>query len=121
MVEQLRKILGCGEDIELEHAVRIGFGGVHDDVWIPKIAAEGWIVITGDSGRQSKPGKGKLPLVCKEWRVTFAACSPSIVNYDSSRKLRLLLDVWDNLVALKDAPRGSAIPFASPPVGRPSY
>jgi hypothetical protein len=104
----LAGVIGIGDDVVVEHAVRKGFGGMNDEDWIPLIANEGWVIITADSGKQTRQAKGKkLPAVCKEWRVTYAACSPAIVHFNSFEKYRLMLGLWDSLIALKDSPRGT--------------
>jgi hypothetical protein len=109
LVTQLANLIGVDEqEVELSHVLWKGFGGENDDVWIPKIASEGWVIITGDEGKQSKRAKGeKLPIVCSAYRVTYVSFSRAVVHFNTFEKTRTILNHWKELLVLKDAPRGS--------------
>lgn len=94
--------------VELQHAIRLGYGGKKDEVWVPQIADEGWMVITADDGRRPTPGSGeKLPVLCRKWGVTYAVFSRSIRKKTAWDKVQALVEVWGDIPAMRDAPRGS--------------
>lgn len=95
------------EPVELAHVLDFYAQGTPDEEWIPAIASKGWIVVTADRGKRSSRGGEKLPMLCRQWRVTHAVMSAKIHAMKSIEKIRCLLEVWDDLVALQHAPRGS--------------
>jgi hypothetical protein len=120
IVAQIRSLIGIDPTVQLDHVIDKGFGGQNDDQWIPLIADEGWIIITGDSGKSGKRGRGeKLPVVCAAFGVTYAAFSRSVVHATAFQKHRIIIDLWDALVALKDAPPGSG--YSIRPAGRGTH
>lgn len=121
ILEQLAGVIGFNEEeVEVAHAVKMGFGGKNDEDWIPQIASDGWVIITGDDGRQKKKGKGeKLPILCAALGVTYAAFSKSICHYKSFQKYRVILAVWDDLIALKDVEPGSGFSIRPSSSGHP--
>ena len=96
-IEKLASLLDLtGDDVELEHAVRLGFGGMKDEDWIPQIANDGWSIVTGDRGRGKRRNRGdKLPIVCQRHGVTFAAFSRSINRLRVFDKIRAVMAVWE--------------------------
>jgi hypothetical protein len=107
IVDQLRGVIGIDPQVTLEHVIKLGFGGENDEDWIPKVAAGGWVLVTGDRGVKKKGRGEKLPTVCGAYGVTYAVLSRSLVHLKAFDKYRLILEVWDKLVALKDEPPGS--------------
>lgn len=56
-------VLATGENPPtLKHIVEFQREGVTDQIWIPRIALEGWIIITPDRGKSNRGGK--LPRLC---------------------------------------------------------
>lgn len=109
LVVHMRGVIGLPTDIVLAHVIPMGFGSMNDDVWIPKIATDGWLVVTNDRGSRKKAGKGeKLPIVCAAYRVSYVALSPTVGDYNSLDKYRVIMEMWDSLVACTQAPRGTA-------------
>jgi len=93
---------------DLAHVLQFQEQGVHDKEWIPLIAEEGWIVVTADRGKRGKKSKGeKLPLVCRQFGVTHVMLSSSIHHKSNFDKIRILLEVWPEIMDLVKAPRGS--------------
>lgn len=122
MVEALKTALSLGPDeAELAHVIPMGFGGVHDDVWIPQIAADGWIVVTCDRGtHQTDKGK-KLPDVCREKNVTYVALSRALAKRTTPFKMAAILSVWDQILAdVHEAPRGTGFQIRLTNSGAPS-
>lgn len=110
MVEALKTAISLGPDVaELAHVIPMGFGGVHDDVWIPQIAADGWIVVTCDRGTHQTADKGKkLPDVCREKNVTYVALSRALAKRTTPFKMGVILSIWDQLlVEVCQAPKGT--------------
>mgnify|MGYP001272872431 CR=1 FL=1 len=80
--------------------------GEKDEVWIPRLAAEGWTVVTADKG--SRGGGSKLPRICREHRITHVLLVGRLVHSPQFEKARSVLVIWPEL--LKEAgyrPRGS--------------
>jgi hypothetical protein len=82
--------------------------GTHDEVWVPQVATEGWVVITADRGRRGKRSKGeKLPILCRSFGITHVMLSSSIHNRSGFEKCQAILAVWPEIVKLPAAPKGS--------------
>jgi PIN like domain len=79
--------------------------GTPDDVWIPRIAAEEWIIVSGDSGKRRR--ERKLPFVCKKYGVTHVLFSGKLHQWSSVRKVQAIMQVWDQIVELPSKPKGS--------------
>jgi hypothetical protein len=96
------------EKAELSHILEFQAQGVWDEVWIPKIKAEGRIIVTGDGGRKRGAGKGeKLPRLCATREVTHVILSPQVHGRRQLRKLITILSVWHELIGLAEVPAGS--------------
>jgi hypothetical protein len=107
LVTQLAGVIGIEPaDIELSHVIWKGFASKIDDEWVPQIADEGWIVISGDEGKAKSRGS-KLPLLCQAYGVTYVTFSRAVAHYSAFGKYRVLLHHWSEIVALKEAPRGT--------------
>ncbi len=79
--------------------------GTCDSVWIPKVAAEGWIIITADRGRASNGVK--LPSICAEYKVTHILMSGAMHKLKQSQKANAIISVWEQIKQCDLAPRGS--------------
>lgn len=89
----------------LTHLLELSPPGVGDDVWIPRVASEGFIVITADRGKRS--GGPKLPAVCEANNVTHLLLSGRVSQTVQFEKARALLAVWPELLETVMAPKGS--------------
>lgn len=96
------------DEPEFAHVLDFQKQGEFDDVWIPRIAQDDWIVVTSDRGRRGKKNGKKLPLVCKQHQVTHVALSGTIDQMNSLDKMAIILAVWDDMKKLAAAPKGSA-------------
>ncbi len=79
--------------------------GTLDPDWINEISEDGWIVITSDRGRKS--GGNKLPILCKQHRVTHILISGKLHNSPQFEKIKAIINCWDDIVATVKAPKGS--------------
>lgn len=122
MVISLKTLLALDSaSVIVDHVIPRGFAGMNDDVWIPLIAKEGWIVISGDRGSRQKKSKGpKLPIVCWDFMVTHVILGRSINKGKSFEKIRTILSLWDEIVATSRAPRGSRFVIRPGSSGRPT-
>jgi len=77
-------------------------------VWMPQRAPDGWIVLTGDRGKGGRTKGAKLPFLCEQHGVTHIMLGPSAHHLPSDKKIVAIASVWDEIVKLPDAPRGSA-------------
>lgn len=93
----------------LRHILEFQSQGVHDEVWLPRISKDGWIIVTADRGRQGRTGKGeKLPVLCRQYDVTHVMLSKTIHHWNSFQKFRCIMAVWTDIARLASAPKGSA-------------
>lgn len=110
LVDELRRLsIGLDtEGVEIEHVLNLQFGSTNDDQWIPEIASEGWIIVTGDRGKRQKSGRGaKLPIVCAEYGVTHVVLSTAVNSFNTQRKFQAIVDHWEELIELRNATPGS--------------
>lgn len=92
---------------EVRHILEFQQQGVWDEQWIPRVASEGWILITADRGKKG-PKKGeKLPRLCVRHRITHVVLSTGMHRRKSFEKMLAILSVWYVLLKLRDAPPGS--------------
>jgi PIN like domain len=96
------------EPAELAHLLRWEWAGALDDEWIPKIAADGWVVVSADKGRKSQLAKGrKLTTVCASFQVTHILVSQAIHRQTSAAKAAIFIDAWPLVARATAAPRGT--------------
>lgn len=120
MVEQLGKMLDlASSNVQLEHAVKMGFGATSDAEWIPQIARGGWVIVSGDRGMHSRKAD-RLPAICAHYRVTHVLLSPGINKGTGLFKLQAIMSVWSDLVEACNAPPGTGYSLRLGPSGRPS-
>jgi hypothetical protein len=100
----------AGVAVEFEHVITKQFGGINDDIWIPQIADERWVIVTGDRGMKQKAGKGeKLPIVCEQFGVNYVFFSRSWHNRSNADKVGALVSLWPQIMAVHSEPRGSGL------------
>jgi len=106
-LDAVKAILGFSAlDADVAHVVQLYGAGTLDDVWIPRAASEGWIIVTTDRGKQKSRG-GKLPELCKRYRLTHVVFSAGANKMRAFQKQRAIVDHWEELVALTKEPPGS--------------
>jgi len=89
--------------------------GVWDEVWVPTIAHDGWILISGDKSRFRR-GKGEpLSRVCAAYGVTHVLLSAAVNGRKTFDKLLTIASLWYQILALVNEPRGSK--FMIEPIG----
>jgi hypothetical protein len=93
--------------VEGKHVYDFQFSGIHDEVWIPSIAADGYIIITADGGRNGRKKGEKLPRLCVQFGITHVVMTPSIHHKRVIEKTSILISVIADLVKLPLAPKGS--------------
>jgi hypothetical protein len=105
LVEDLAKLLSWDHpQPTIHHLSRYFSAGTVDSVWIPQISAEGWIVLTGDRGKN----KGdKLPAICVQYGVTHILMGSSLLHVRQIQKVTAIVAVWEEIKKCPDAPKGS--------------
>ena len=78
--------------------------GITDDVWLPTLVDEKWVVITADQGRRGGP---KLPRVCRDLGITHVLIRGKLHHARQFEKARAIVLVWPELVSISDAPPGT--------------
>lgn len=101
---------------ELRHILEFQQQGVWDEQWIPRVASEGWILITADRGKKGSKKGEKLPRLCVRHRITHVVLSAGIHRRKSFEKVLAILSVWYELLQLRDVPPGSR--YQLEPTGR---
>lgn len=76
-----------------------------DDVWIKRIAEEGWLVISSDRGK--KYGGPKLPRVCQEFGVTHILLGAALHRSKQFEKARAIIQVFPELIEAFNGPKGA--------------
>jgi PIN like domain len=109
-VERLAQLIEL-EDEEnrptVEHILNFQGQGVRDEVWIPRMAREDWILITADKSWRRK-GKGEpLSRLCVRCGVTHVVLSQAVSKRRSFEKMLTVLSVWYEVLGLDAVPRGS--------------
>jgi hypothetical protein len=90
-------------DSEFRHIVDTFRAGEKDEIWIPRLGAEGdWIVITADAGTHSKRGR-KLPQLCREYSVTHVVLSRTLHQRTVLEKVAALACIWPKIELLRAA------------------
>lgn len=92
----------------IEHMHLLEFNGkqgIPDDEWVPRAAAEGWAVITGDSGRS---GVGApLHLILPKYQITAIFFTGKLQQQPGAIKIEALLTCMSRLAEIAAAPRGT--------------
>lgn len=79
--------------------------GIEDDEWVPRAASEGWIVITGDSGRR-KLGS-PLQLMMPQYLVTGIYLSGKLQQKNAATKMQAIVSVLHLIPQVAASPRGT--------------
>src|SRR5687767_1996234 len=95
-------------DAEFRHLCDELRQGVPDQEWVPRVAATGCVVITGDGGRQSKRGL-KLPEILRAVGVTHVILSPKLHSKPMTEKAAALASVWPELEVRTREPAASFV------------
>lgn len=94
-------------DAEVKHLLDLFDEGQKDQDWVPAIAADGWIVISGDRASGRRGGGGHLKEVCRAYGVTHVLLSPSLHNSKIQVKSDAIYHFWPRICALAELERGS--------------
>ena len=123
-IEILKSLVGLESEESrpiVEHLLTFQEEGVWDEVWVPRMAHENWILISGDKSRFKK-GKGEpLPRLCVRFGITHVLLSPTIGQRLVFEKMMTILSLWYRILELNDEPRGSRFmiePVSSLPADR---
>jgi hypothetical protein len=68
---------------------------------------KGWIVITCDHGKDKK--KERLPLICKAWKITHIALSPTLLRKGPTHQKNAIVSVWEEIFDLDKYPAGTQV------------
>jgi hypothetical protein len=108
IVEALRKhVESLPDPATLTHIIELGLASQTDDEWIPRIAEEGWIVISGDKGKGGLRKGQKLKAVCVAFGVTHILVSASIQEKKVAEKIEIFTSAWEQIAATVDAEAGT--------------
>lgn len=80
--------------------------GCRDDDWVPRIANEGYVVVSTDRGKKISRG-AKLPILCRRNKVTHILLTGTVHKLNQFDKLRAIFCVWPLIVSASEAPPGS--------------
>lgn len=92
--------------VEVAHLATINLEGCCDDDWVPRIAHEGYVVISTDRGKKISRG-AKLPILCRRHKVTHVLLTGAVHQLNQFDKLRAIFCVWPLIVSAAESPRGS--------------
>jgi hypothetical protein len=95
-----------GSQFEFVHLCDYFRQGIPDREWIPEAAGKGWLVITGDSGKQSSRGS-KLPDLCREHAITHVMIGPRLHHQPGIVKRVVLSELWPRIELLPGEPQGA--------------
>jgi hypothetical protein len=102
---------------EIAHLLERFTSGESDDVWIPRIAADGWIVISSDRAKQA--GGPKLPNICAAHSVSHVLVSGKLHNKNQFEKIRAITVAWPDIVRIPNRPRGTRFNLRCDAAGNP--
>jgi len=103
LVDQLKDCAdpGISSGIDIKHFLELWPGGVPDERWVPRLIADGWLVISGDDGRKPNKNRGrKLPQLCVENRISLIVLSPAVHRRKKPNKLLTILSVWNEIIEI---------------------
>lgn len=105
LTEALRKLVGFHRhQVGILHIFDRFPPGTRDDVWVPAIAQEDWIVVSVDRGKSPGP---KLPNLCAQLGVRHILLAPGAAQLPQFEKARAFLRVWRDALNLEQAPNGT--------------
>jgi hypothetical protein len=92
LMESMRNMLNWDSPAPTIHHLTSYFvPGEADDVWIPKIAGDGWMILTGDKGSR---GRAKLPKICRQYKITHIITSSAVSKMKQMDKVAAIVAVW---------------------------
>ena len=95
-------------DLTVRHVLQDYPRGTADSVWLSDLANRGdWIVISSDSGKNSK--KEKLPLICSQFGLTHVLITPTLINGGYTMQKAALVAIWYKLPDLLHLPKGTSV------------
>lgn len=95
------------DDLIIGHLLEYYNQGEWDEVWVPKAARDGWVIVTADRGRK-RGGKGdQLRIVCENYNITHIVLSPRVNNRKSLEKVMTIFSVWNEVLSVFKSPAGS--------------
>ena len=74
-------------------------------MWIPEVAKDGWVIITGDRGKKGK--KPKLPVICLHYKITHILMTGTVMRLKQNQKANAVVAVWEDIKKCANAPPGS--------------
>jgi hypothetical protein len=105
LVKDINKMLSWDTPPPIIHHLFTYFKeGEKDNVWIPKVAGEGWIILSPDRG---KKGNNKLPSICVAYKVTHILMSASLMKMKQNQKANAIISVWEEIKKCNESPKGS--------------
>lgn len=106
---ELLRATGQEEWLEFRHILDFQKQRVPDEIWIPNVARDRWIIITADRGKRgtARQKGGHLPTLCREHEITHVILGPSVHRKQQFDKIRAVFDVWDDLLQTAQADPGS--------------
>jgi hypothetical protein len=111
LVVDINKMLSWDTPIPTIHHLTNYFKpGELDPDWIPKVASEGWIILTADRGRK---GKDKLPSICLAYKVTHILMGSSVMKMKQYQKANAIISIWEKIKECNRVPRGSRFIMSS--------
>jgi hypothetical protein len=118
LVTALAAILAWHETrVKVCHLFQVAKSGEKDDVFIPRIAAEGWILVSMDRGKRH--GGGRLPKICRDFHVTHILLSASLHKQKQFEKIRAVVALWPRIIETAKCVKGTA--FSLRYQGRAKY
>jgi len=91
----------------LFHIIELGMNAQSDEDWIPKIAEEGWVVISGDKGKGGLRKGQKLKAICASFGVTHILVSAKIQERKVAEKIELFKAAWEMIAATSESEPGT--------------
>jgi len=88
---------------EVFHMKDLGYLGIADGIWTSQIGQE-YILITSDRAR--KNGGDKLPVICKNKKITTVLLSKAMHNQNQFYKASAIISLWDKFLTIESQPVG---------------
>jgi len=79
--------------------------GVADDVWVPRVAQGGWVVVTGDTG--AKKLGAPLQIIMPQYKVTGVYFSGKLQQQPGQVKISALIWMLQHRHRVESAPQGT--------------
>ena len=93
-------------DLHTAHVLEFYSPGAKDSKWLKALEEDrSWIVLTQDLGRGRD--KEKLPLICKDLKITHVCFTPFMIRAGYSIQKRAIVSKWSDIIKLQALPRGT--------------